>query len=198
MPRPQGSGGTAKELTAQEIKRIDKCFAETRYEHRNRAIFFLGLGSGMRISEIVNLRIKDVRPYGKLVDELVLEKHSTKAKKSRTVAISDQAQKHLQTWLDSRDDLEHDSPLFPSQKYPRRPMGTNYAVQLMSKIFKDAVVPNASSHSMRRTLINRMDKNGERIKVIQEQVGHTNLSTTQKYLEVTPDEKRRAVRNLKF
>lgn len=198
MTRPKGSGGIAKELTAQEIKRIDKCLAETRHEHRNRAIFFLGLGSGMRISEIVNLRIKDVRPYGQIVDEIVLEKHTTKANQSRTVAISEQAKKHLQTWFDTRGDLEHDTPVFPSQKHPRRPMRANYAVQLMSKIFKDAGVPNASSHSMRRTLINRMDKNGERIKVIQEQVGHANLATTQKYLEVSPDEKRRAVRDLKF
>jgi integrase/recombinase XerD len=152
----------------------------------------------MRISEMVNLRIKDIYPYGKLVDELVLEKHATKTNQSRTVAISEQAQKHLQAWLDSRDDLEEESPLFPSQKHPRRPMRTNYAVQLMSKIFEDAGVANASSHSMRRTLINRMDQNGARVKVIQEQVGHANLSTTQKYLEVSPDEKRRAVRGLKF
>ena len=198
MPRPKGTGGAAKELTPKEIKRIDLWMANGRHALRNRAMFYLALGSGMRISEVVGLNVSDVRPHDDVLEEIVLEKHSTKTKKSRTVAVTEQARDILREWLDSREDLEGDAPLFPSQKHPRRPMRPNYAVQMLSKIFSDAGVPNASSHSLRRTLINTMDRNRERIKVIQEQVGHANLSTTQKYLEVTPDERRRAVKNIKF
>jgi integrase/recombinase XerD len=198
MPRPKGTGGAAKELTPKEIKRIDLWMANGRHALRNRTMFFVALGTGMRIGEVVGLRVADVRPHDEVLEEIVLEKHSSKTKKSRTVALNDQAREHLKTWLDSREDLDGDAPLFPSQKHPRRQMKPNYASQMLSKIFADAGVPNASSHSLRRTHINAMDKNGERIKVIQEQVGHANLSTTQRYLEVTPDERRRAVQKLKF
>ena len=72
MPgRPRGTGGKAEELTKDEIKRIDKCLTDTRHEIRNRALFYLGLGSGMRISELVNLRIKDVAPHGAVLNRVV-------------------------------------------------------------------------------------------------------------------------------
>ena len=159
MPRPKGTGGSAKELTPKEIKRIDLWMANGRHALRNRAMFYLALGSGMRISEVTQLNISNVRPHDEVMEEIALAKHSTKTKKSRTVAITEQARVLLKEWLDSREDLNGDDTLFPSQKHPRRPMRPNYAVQMLSKIFSDAGVPNASSHSLRRTLINTMDKN---------------------------------------
>ena len=93
--RPRGTGGKAEELTPAEIRRIDKCLTGTRHELRNRALFYLGLGSGMRIGELVALAVKDVAPHGKVLSRIVLEKHITKAKKSRTVALSRQAVAHV-------------------------------------------------------------------------------------------------------
>ena len=53
-----GRGG--KELTADEILRIDSCFTGSRHERRDRTLFFLGLGSGMRIGEMIALKVDDV------------------------------------------------------------------------------------------------------------------------------------------
>ena len=139
--RPTGSGGKAEELKVDEIRRIDKCLTDTRHEHRNRCLFYLGLGSGMRISEIIGLRFKDVAPHGQVVGRVVLEKHRTKSKRSRTVAISRQAIGYLKKYFETLDTKSDDAPLFPSQKNPDKPMNSTWAVQMLHSIFRQAAVP---------------------------------------------------------
>jgi len=199
--RPKGTGGQATMLAQNEIQRVNRWLASTRYEHRNRAIFFLGLGSGMRISEIVGLLIKDVMPYDEILDAIVLEKHRTKSKHSRTVFITEQARHFLQIYLDKRrqsEMLNVNSPLFPSQKNPRQPLSANAATHLLRKILAEAGVANASSHSMRRTHGNTLRRNGADLKLIQEQLGHASIQTTAIYFSVTPEERKNAIKNMKF
>jgi len=198
--RPKGTGGIAKELTKNEVERVNRWLAGTRHELRNRAIFYLGLGTGMRLAEIVGLKIKDVAPHGKLISEIVLEKHRVKGKKSVTVIISKQAKTHLKVWLDSRKTLpELDDPVFPSQKHPRKPMNANWAVHMMSTLFHDAGVANASSHSMRRTHINKsLRTEGVIVTDVQEQVGHAHASTTYRYAVTSTKKRKEIVEDLKF
>jgi len=196
--RKKGSGGKAEELSKGDVKRIDKLLTGERHELRNRALLYLGLGSGMRISEMVGLKVGAVAPHGKVVDRVILEKHSTKSKKSRTVAISRQAVKHLSVYLESRCMPGQEEPLFPSQKHPRRPMNTSWAIQLLQKMFQDAKVSNASSHSLRRTHANTLRRNGVDMMIIKEQLGHSSLATTQRYFQTDPVEVQAAVSGLKF
>ncbi|MCP4604410.1 MAG: site-specific integrase [Proteobacteria bacterium] len=196
--RPKGSGGRAEELTQKEIQRIDKCLTGTRHELRNRALFYFGLGSGMRISEIVALRMRDVAPHNKVLNRIVLEKNITKSKRSRTVALSKQAVQHLKAYLKSQPAKGPDAPVFPSQKFPRRPMNTTWAIQLLDKMFRDAGVANASSHSLRRTHANTLRRNGVDLMIIKEQLGHSSLATTQRYFKADPAEVQKAVDQLRF
>ncbi len=199
MPgRPKGTGGKAQELALGEIRRIDKCLAGTRHELRNRALFYLGLGSGMRVDELVGLRVYDVMPHApKLLSRVVLEKHRTKSKRARTVVVSDQARKFLKTYLDTRL-LQPDAPLFPSQMRPDKPMTTNNAIKLLKKMFVDAGVANASSHSLRRSHANTLRRRGVDLMLIKEQLGHSSLATTQRYFHADPIEVLAAVGPLKF
>jgi len=197
--RPRGTGGKAEELKPDQIRRIDKCLTGTRHELRNRALFYLGLGSGMRISEIIGLEVGNVFSNGKTFDRIVLEKHSTKSKRSRTVAVSKQAVKHLQVHLDSLSVRPGPSdPLFPSQTRPRRPMSDTNAITTLKRMFQSAGVENASSHSLRRTHANTLRRHGVDLKVIQEQLGHSSLAVTERYFSVDPLEAQRAVEQLSF
>ncbi len=158
MARPKGTGKIAKALTLKEIVSIDKYLVGTRYELRNRALFHLGLGSGMRIAEMLSIRVKDISPC-----DIILG--------NRIVPINDSARIHLMSWLNSRDTLNGESPLFPSQKYPHQPMRIVYVVQMFSEIFIKAGVPSASTHSMRKTFIMDLVNSGEDIEEIQDRVG---------------------------
>jgi integrase/recombinase XerD len=199
--RPKGSGGQAKELSREEIKRIDQCLGKTVHELRNRALFFLGLGSGMRIAEMCQLLISDIVSLKKRIEILpaiVLEKHSTKSKRSRTVYISKQANLALRNYLESRSHLQEKDPLFPSQMNRNQSLKANTAIITLSKMFKAAGIRHASSHSLRRTHANALRRNGVDLKIIQEQLGHSSLATTERYFQVDPIETRKAVEGLKF
>ena len=196
--RPTGSGGKAEELTAQEIRRIDKCLIGTRHEFRNRCLLYLGLGSGMRISEMVALKVKDVAPHGEVLNRVVLEKHATKSGRSRTVALSSQAVGHLKKYLATVPPKSVEAPLFPSQKHPDKPMNSTWAIQMLHDMFREAGVANASSHSLRRTHANTLRRNGADLMIIKEQLGHASLAITQRYFETDPMEVQAAVDTLKF
>ena len=199
--RPKGSGGKAEELTPNQIKRINKCLCGTRHEHRNRALFYLGLGSGMRISELVGLTIEDVCPHDEVLNRIVLERHSTKSKRSRTVSISQQAVKAITTYLEMREEVEElylDEPLFPGQKNLWISLTPNGAKKTLQKMFEAAGVPNASSHSLRRTHANTLRRMGTDLLIIQEQLGHSSLATTQRYFQADPLEIQNAINRLKF
>lgn len=197
MARPIGSGGQAKNLTPDEIKRVDKMLTGTTHELRNRALLYLGLGGGFRIAEMVGLKVVDVK-NGKVRDHVVLDGTRTKNGRSRTVFLSEQAQAHLKKYLDSRADLQPEQPLFPSQKDRNKPITANAAVQMLANIFKASGIDHASSHSMRRTHANSLRRNGVDLKIIKEQLGHSSLAVTDRYFSVDPVEAAQAVAGLRF
>jgi integrase/recombinase XerD len=192
--------GQARELTKDEIRRIDRCLTGSRYERRDRTLFFLGLGSGMRIGEMIALRVLDVAPHGKVLDEITLERRKTKSQKSRTVALSDQAVHYLKAYLKDRfpeGPIQPEEALFPSQ-VGRSPIGRIGAHRGLSKAFRKAAVSNASTHSLRRTFANGLRKAGVDLKIIQDQLGHSTLAITERYFAVDPVEKRKAIQGLRF
>lgn len=203
MPRAKGTGGQAKELTKEEIRRIDLCLTGLAREHRNRALFYLGLGSGMRISEICQLKVGDLAQQNKqdqwqIADLVNLEKHSTKSKRSRIVYLSKQAQKFLKIYLDQRSRCFAESYLFPSVMKSGQSIQSNTAIKLLKSMFHRANVNHASSHSLRRTHANTLRRAGVDLKIIQEQLGHSSLATTERYFRVDPIEAQSAIQKLKF
>ena len=196
--RPRGTGGQAAELTPWEVQAVVRCMAGTRHELRDRTLLYLGLGSGMRVGELVQLRVGDVAPFGQVLDRVVLEKHRTKNRKARTVALSPQAVEQLRLYLRWRRMPPPDAPLFPSQQSRRAPMSKGNALRLLSERFRAAGVANASSHSLRRTHANTLRRMGVDLKVIQQQLGHSTLAVTERYFSVDPLEHVKAVGNLRF
>lgn len=198
MTRPKGTGGKARALTRDEIRRIDKCLTGTTHEQRNRLLLYLGLGSGLRIAEMIQLTVGDVAPFGGVVDQVLLEKHSTKSRRSRTVHLSPQAVHYLKNYLEHLGDVSASSPMFPSQKHPLKALTPNAAVKVLTRMFAAAAVAGTSSHSLRRTHANELRRTGADLKLIQEQLGHASLATTERYFEVDPLEKQAALAKLKF
>ena len=135
----------------------------------------------------------------RVTGRIVLEKHSTQSKRSRTVAVSKQASKWLQEYLDRRGPgLDTSEPLFPSQRRPKGPMTETNAILALKRMFQVAGVENAASHSLRRTHANALRRQGIDLKVIQQQLGHSSLAITERYFQVDPIEHQRAIEQLRF
>ena len=89
-----------------------------------------------------------------------------------------------------------DYPVLVSQKArngSRRGFSANTLCQLINTIYREAGIAGATSHSGRRGFITTLANHSVGIKTIMELAGHRQLSTTQRYISVTPEQKRRAV-----
>ena len=186
-------------LDNDEIRRVSAAFTGT-YEVRNRGLFMLGVSTGGRISELLSLTIGDVYQNGSAVSDLLFERSIVKGGEvSRAVPVNADGRhaiKELVAWhREKYRRVASTRPLFPS----RHNSGTvPMHRQTAHDILKDAFIAaglngKLATHSLRKSFAQRLyDKTGD-IYLVQELLGHRNISTTQNYLGVNYADARAAV-----
>jgi integrase/recombinase XerD len=185
--------GKAKVLTSQEFKRVEAITMMQRYGKRNRAMLYLSFGLGLRACEIRDLKLGDVLEgdWTTLKETVMLTK--TKGGKAREVFLTNKKLcsvliEHIEEQKAytqrKRISMNLDRPLFLSQK--RNFFFSNQIVLILGKMFRDAGIHGAKSHSGRRTFITAKIDEGCDIKAISELVGHSNITQTIRYHQSNP------------
>ncbi len=165
-------------LTEEEIDKLLNINLITPYDYRNKAMFELLYATGLRISELCNLKLTDVdiencfvRVFGK-------------GKKERIVPVTDLALKYLSIYIrEYRNVILKDKVseyLFISNSL------TNISRQGFFKILKKeckrtGITKNVSPHVLRHSFATHLLKHGADLRIIQELLGHEDISTTQIY-----------------
>ncbi len=173
LPRP---------LTVQDARATMDCAADVAVEHwqglRDRALFMLLYGCGLRISEALALDVRDLPPAdGTLRVE-------GKGRKQRDVPMLPVVLQALRDYLAARPQpATPDSPLFLGSRGGRLAMGV--AERQMRQVrgllgLPETVTPHALRHSFATHLL----ANGVDLRAIQDLLGHASLSTTQRYADV--------------
>ena len=177
--------GQGKILTPEELKLL---FAEGFTRERDRALFGICLFTGCRVSEALALQTSDIKG-----GTLTFRKSTTKGKlKTRVVDI----QPGLAQLLAEYPTLP--GALFPGMR-GRSLTLTRFMADKILKAACDRVrLVGVSTHSFRRTALTMMSSAGIPLRVIQEISGHNDLGTLQRYLEVSPEQKKRAVAVISF
>jgi integrase/recombinase XerD len=204
--RPSGGGGQAKVLSAEEIARVEKCLAGTRTELRDRALWCLQYATGMRAGELAALNVGDVLHRGAIRHEFRLGTEDTKYCKARTIFLeSPKAINALLAYLRQRNPaltFTGAEPLFTGARRNAREgsfrLSPNTVVQIFARLYDLGGIVGASSHSGRRWFMTELARRGVHPRIIQKRAGHSSLATTQRYIEVTPDQEREAVRSIRF
>lgn len=192
----------ARTLNEKELNLLLLYIKTRRYADRDRLMTLFAYLAGMRIKEIVSLTIKDVLGIdGEIKNEINLTAEMTKGDKGRTVVLSEKLKKEVKDYLYTQYTESQlialtysnklNTPLFRTQK--RGKFDPNTACYHFHMLYKNAGIDGASSHSGRRSFITNLNKKGVSLKVIMELVGHKNLQTTQRYIDVTMDMKKSAV-----
>lgn len=183
----------AKTLTKQELKRVlDYNGACERHSERNRAMILLTFYCGMRIGEVVSLRIDDVmNEQGEVLDEIRLAATQTKGHKARTVHVPVRMRKELKSYITGLKFATQHEFLFKTQKSKHFTSGT--AIQLLQRIYGRAGLVGATSHSGRRTFITELANKGVSVRVLAELAGHSSIATTQRYIDINDDMLKKAV-----
>ena len=186
-------------LDNDEIRRVSGCFTGT-YEVRNRGLFMLGVSTGGRISELLSLRVGDVYQNRSAVSDLLFSKSIVKGKEnSRAVPVNRDGRRAIDALMNWHRrhyrSIASKRPLFPSRhKSGTVPMHRQTAHAILKTAFIEAGLNgHLATHSLRKSFAQRLyDKTGD-IYLVQELLGHRNISTTQKYLGVNYADAKAAV-----
>src|SRR5579862_731163 len=204
--RPHGGGGQAKVLSADEIGRVEKCMAGTRTEIRDRALLFLQYATGMRAGELASLDVGDLFHRGAIRREFRLGTEDTKYCRARTIYLeSPKAIGAVLAYLRQRNpalSFTGIEPLFVGSRQNRRErafrLSANSVVEVCRRMYDCAGIVGASSHTGRRWFMTELARRGVHPRVIQQRAGHSSLATTQRYIEISPNQEREAVKTIRL
>lgn len=173
--------GQGKILSQAELRQL---FTEGFTSARDKALFAICLFTGCRISEALALRTTDIKG-----DTLTFRKCTTKGKlKTRVVEIEPGLYEFLCQYQPKKTGL-----LFPSPQVPGQPLTRFMADRILKAACQRIGIEGASTHSFRRTALTQMSSAGIPLRIIQEISGHRDLGVLQRYLEVTPEQRRQAI-----
>ena len=168
-------------ISNDEMNKILDINLDNPFHFRDKAMLELMYGSGLRVSELVNLTIYNVDFQNKLI---LIE---GKGKKERIVPMSKYSSDALKDYLEIRKSLikkgKNEEKLFLNnhgEGITRH--GFNYILKniLESKNISKNITP----HSLRHTFATDMLNNGADLRTIQELLGHSDLTTTRIYTHV--------------
>jgi integrase/recombinase XerD len=130
---------------------------------------------------------------GCIKSEIYLAAHRVKHHHARTIYISTRLQQELDLYLRSRTWLDSTVPLFATNRGQRHAFSANTLTKHFYWLYRRAGESNASSHSGRRTFLTSLSSKGISVFVLASLAGHKSITTTQRYITVNDDLKRRAV-----
>lgn len=169
-------------LSLNEIDAIVAAIDLSKTEgQRNKAIIEVLYGSGLRVSELINLQLS------KLYLEEGYMLVDGKGSKQRLVPMSPQALKQVELWKMDRNFLDikkgNEDFVFLNRR------GTKLSRDMIFKIVKDLAMlagirKNISPHTFRHSFATHLLENGANLRAIQQLLGHESITTTELYTHI--------------
>ena len=146
-----------------------------RSDERIAAIIELILQTGMRISEVANLKRENIKN-----NQIKIEAYATQPE--RTIPLNKPGKEALDTYLKIRPNKVQSVYVFVSKN--GRPLAVRNIRASIDRYMQRAEIPDYSVNDLRTTFIVENLKNGVDIVLISQVAGHKRLSTTERYLEL--------------
>lgn len=172
IPRPKKPSLLPKAINAKDIKRL----FEVTENLKHNTMLKLCYGAGLRVSEIVNLKITDIDSKNM---QLFIEQ--AKGKKDRYVNLPESILEQLRVYYKEYEPTEY---LFQGQ------YGGKYSIRSAQKVFQDAmekakINKKVGIHGLRHSFATHLLEAGTDIRFIQELLGHKDIKTTLIYTHVS-------------
>ena len=151
------------EFIKQQLSKIDNL--------KHRAILTLTYSVGLRVSEVVNLKIEDIDSK-----RMLIHIKNAKGRKDRIVPLSQTVLELLRDYFKEYKPIEY---LFNGQN------SNKYSIGSCQKIYKKYIDVNSSIHTLRHSSFTNILESGTDTAIIQKIAGHSSIKTTQIYLHVS-------------
>lgn len=185
LPSPKKEKLLPKFLSIPETNRLLETTAQSKhFALRDKALFELMYSSGLRRSEVTNLKIQDIDFFNGLV------KVFGKGRKERLVPVTQTALQALKDYLATRKNPQSTEALFLNKN------GKPLSGDGLAYIFKNTAIAShlarrVTPHSLRHSFATHLLGNGCDLRSLQEMLGHKSLSTTQVYTHVSLEQLKR-------
>lgn len=158
-------------LTREEILKVLSVIQNKKH----KLIISLAYGSGLRVNEVVNLRVGDLN-----FDDLTVHVREGKGMKDRISVIPEGIRDELKRFVFGSSGGDF---LFESER------GGKLSTRTLQKVFGNALnkaglQTSATFHSLRHSFATHLIENGVNLRFVQELLGHKNIMTTQRYTQV--------------
>ena len=170
VDRPRIKQQEVKYLKHNQVLRLLESIEDLRDKLIVRTIY----ASGVRVSELCNMNIEDID-----FDEHTIRIRG-KGDKMRTVFVDDDTLADLLKFIGNRIV----GPVFLGQQ------GKNISSRAIQHIFKNYAPPGITPHKIRHSYASELYKRSKNLRVVQENLGHTSIKTTEIYLHTDIDERR--------
>ena len=172
--------------TSEIDKVLDNTNEVTLYGERNKLIVELLYVTGLRVSELVNIKLKDIDKYNKSIKIL------GKGSKERIVYYEDNCSKLLDKYLNNtRKELDKNS----SEYLLLNKFGNKLSTRMIRNILNDLTIGTSIEqiypHMIRHTFATTMLNNGADLMTVKELLGHESINTTSIYTHVTNEQIRK-------
>jgi len=189
-------GKQAKMLTKAQTDTLLLHVSGGRNGVRNRLIVLLSVRAGLRAKEIAHLTWSMVlNSDGTLADEIALQDCAAKGSSGRTVPMAKDLKAAMAAWSKECVAVDHKARIVKTE----RALATSAqaVVNMFADWYRALGFSGCSSHSGRRTFITNAARKistvGGSLRDVQALAGHSSLTTTQRYIEVNAEAKRRVV-----
>jgi integrase/recombinase XerD len=173
IPRPKKQDKLPEVLSQQEVSSI----LYSIQNEKHRALLFIVYSAGLRVSEVVNLKIEDVDS-----DRMLIHIRQGKGRKDRYTMLSEVALDALRSYAKKYTPRYW---LFPGDNIDK-----HITIRTVQKIFEKArdhvqIKKKVSVHTLRHSFATHLLEGGTDLRYIQELLGHKNSKTTEIYTHVT-------------
>lgn len=191
LESPQLGDHLPEVLTTEEVDRLEQAIDLSKWEgQRNKAIIEVLFSCGLRVSELVTLRLSD----------LYLEEHFVrvvgKGRKERLVPISESAVKQLQLWFIDRNLMDikpgEEDYVFLNRRGAH--LTRTMILIMIKRLGEEAGISKTiSPHTLRHSFATALLAGGADLRAIQAMLGHESIGTTEIYTHIDTHELRREI-----
>jgi len=171
LPNPKKNQTIPDILTIEEIRKL----IENTSNIKHKLIIKLLYGTGLRVSEIVNLKKDDVK-----FKEGLIKVNLGKGKKDRFVKIPSSINEELQNYIN----LEKGKYLFESNRSGKLSKDTIQKI-VQNSAKKSGIKKRVYPHLLRHSFATHLLENGTDLRIIQKLLGHSSIKTTQIYTQIS-------------
>lgn len=178
---PKQNKKLTKFVNQDQIDKLldDELFSNSKNQHTDKIIISLLYGTGMRLSELINLKVNDI-----FINERKL-KVIGKRNKERFIPLHEGLIEEIKEYIDYRKTLMPEND-FLLLNINGKKLYAKYVYRVVNKYLSIVTtIDKKSPHVLRHTFATHILNNGAELNAVKELLGHSNLSATQIYTHNT-------------